>query len=295
MHNKRWLLVLILQVLPLSWAADAVGNAVAVLGTVSVVRAEDGRVEALQPNGEVYLNDVVQTGADGLAKLLLRDESILKVSPNSELAISDMIAGPGEGGRSTVDLLKGRIRSVIGNKLGANREFNVNTPVAVAGVRGTDFEVVHVLVDGQWVTGVRTFDGAVSFTAQGLLAQTSGIVVLPNQYSLATETAPPSPPKAINSSQLLLEILGVEAPTSNEQNLDLPNDERLDIEQVQALLLKLDTSVDLNIQTLITRVTTASELNKTTDNGRDVQLDVITEPLDNGAKLNFEIDIPLPN
>ena len=288
--------VFLFQLFVSVWAAEAIGNAVAVIGSVSVVRSADGTLESLTPDSEIYLNDVVQTGADGLAKLLLRDESILKVSPNSELVISEMIAGPGEGGRSTVDLLKGRIRSVIGNKLGANSEFNVNTPVAVAGVRGTDFEVVHLLVDGRWVTGVRCFDGVVAFSKSGLLSSIADILILPDQYSLATETEQPSDPQAIPTSSSLLQLLGLEDVNNGASLQDIQGDDLLDVEQVQALLLNIDPTLDINVQTLVTRLSTQLENNKGGAAGTDdVQLDAITQPLENGAKLNFEIDIPLPN
>jgi len=275
-------------------AEDVIGNAVAVLGTVSVVRASDGVEESLVANSEIYLNDTIQTGADGLAKLLLRDESILKVSPNSQLVISDMIAGPGEGGTSAVELLKGRIRSVIGNKLGANSEFTVNTPVAVAGVRGTDFEVVHLLIDGQWLSGVRTFDGVVAFNGLGDNSA-SVILVLPNQYSLASETQSASEPVNIESDASFLQLLGVNESGTSGQMFEIQTDDLLDIQQVQSLLLHLDTSVDIDIKSVITRISiTTDSVENTTNDANDVQLDVITEPVASGAELKFEIDIPLP-
>ncbi|MFT4675416.1 MAG: hypothetical protein ACI9K8_001156 [Reinekea sp.] len=191
------------------WAADSVGNAVAVIGSVSVVRSLDGVEESLFNNGAVFLNDRVLTGADGLVKLLLRDESILKISPNSEVSISAMIAGPGADGSSTVDLLKGKLRSVIGNKLGANTEFNINTPVAIAGVRGTDFEVVHLLRNGQWVTGVRCYDGAVELAVPGV-SDSIGLLILPSQYSLASLGEPPSEPQTLSESDSLSKIMGAD-------------------------------------------------------------------------------------
>jgi len=294
MKWTRWLFFIFINLYVVASAEDVIGNAVAVLGTVSVVRASDGVEESLVANSEIYLNDTIQTGADGLAKLLLRDESILKVSPNSQLVISDMIAGPGEGGTSAVELLKGRIRSVIGNKLGANSEFTVNTPVAVAGVRGTDFEVVHLLIDGQWLSGVRTFDGVVAFNGLGDNSA-SVILVLPNQYSLASETQSASEPVNIESDASFLQLLGVNESGTSGQMFEIQTDDLLDIQQVQSLLLHLDTSVDIDIKSVITRISiTTDSVENTTNDANDVQLDVITEPVASGAELKFEIDIPLP-
>jgi hypothetical protein len=276
-------------------ANETVGNAVAVIGSVTVVRAIDGTEEALSANGELFLNDVIQTGADGLVKLLLRDESILKVSPNSELLISEMIAGPGEGGRSTVDLLKGRIRSVIGNKLSSNNEFSVNTPVAVAGVRGTDFEVVHTLVDGEWVTGVRCFDGAVAFSQYGLLSSMADTLILPNQYSLASSSEAPSRPVSIDEGESLSDILGIEQEGEGGDTLELL-EQTLDIEQVQAVLLNIPTTITIDLQSILRKISEDIPPGQSVSfDDEDVQLDAITESVSDGSQLNFDIEIPLPN
>jgi hypothetical protein len=294
---KRTLLFLLFSVMP-TWlfANEAVGNAVAVIGSVTIVRADTGEENPLQRNGEIFLNDTIKTGADGLVKVLLKDESILKVSPATELQISEMIAGPGEGGRSTVELLKGRIRSVIGNKLGANSEFNVNTPVAVAGVRGTDFEVVHTLVDGEWVTGVRCFDGAVALSTVDLLSSISNTLILPNQYSLARTSALPSTPQNMPEGQSLFDVLGVEDPAGGINENGEPIDIELDIEQVQSVLLNLNANLDLNIDTILDAIPTQpGTATRREEEQVDTQLETITSPLSNEAELNFDIEIPLPN
>lgn len=273
-------------------ANEPVGHAVAVLGTVTVDRAETGERDSLPVQGALFLNDTVTTGADGLAKLLMRDDSILKVSPGSELQINAMLAGPGEGGESTVNLLKGRIRSVIGNSLGENSEFSVKTPVAVAGVRGTDFEVVHLFRNGQWVTGVRTYSGAVEFTA----GAGTGLIILPQQYSLATVNEPPSAPEAIAEDTSLYDLL---AGDGIDDNIELPDesvfesDEVLDIEEVQATLLNLNRLNISDLETLLNRQSAIQTPAPATT--EDVQVDVVNQPVTGNSSLDFTIDIPLPN
>lgn len=281
-----------------AYANDPVGNAVAVLGSVTVERALDGTQEPLLMNSELFLDDKIITGVDGLVKLLLRDESILKVSPNSELIISSMIVGPGEDGKSTVDLLKGRLRSVIGNSLGANTEFEVTTSVAVAGVRGTDFEVVHVLVDGEWVTGVRVYDGAVEF--EGIRGQGNAVIILPRQYSLANATDGPSPTSEIGADQSLLDILGIEGSEFDDllSNGDGFGD-GLDLEQVQSVLLGLNSDIEINIEDILERALPTQTIRTNqpfeNDDNDDVQLDIITDPISRESAISFEVDIPLPN
>lgn len=137
-------------------AAAAIGRVVAVSGKAEVVRSSDNSRHPLAFNDAIFLNDRIVTAAASQVKLLLNDDSILKVSPTSELLVSEQVVGPGDESRTTVNLLKGKLRSIIGKKLGANSRFEVHTDVAVAGVRGTDFEV---LAAGE--TLVRCFTGLV--------------------------------------------------------------------------------------------------------------------------------------
>ena len=271
-------------------ANDVVGNAVAVIGTVSVLRVQSGETKMLANQSELFLNDVIITGPDGLAKLLLRDETILKISPNSEVVISEMIAGPNAEGRSSIDLLKGRLRSVIGNKLGANTAFDVNTPVAVAGVRGTDFEVVHILVDGDWVSGVRCFDGSVALSTPGL--ETFGdVVILPSQYSLASNSSGPSEPIEISAESTLADVLGVSGFGG------LSDDAKLDVLEIQSFLLNINDfdvkSIEHVIQSIGLQQTKATptkvEIIKT-----EIPL-LGVDPYEKiGETLEFELDVPGP-
>jgi hypothetical protein len=137
-------------------AAESVGRVVAVSGKADVIRSSDNSRHELAFKDPIFLNDRIITAASSQVKLLLNDDSILKVSPTSELRVSEQVVGPGEESRTTVNLLKGKLRSIIGKQLGGNSRFEVHTDVAVAGVRGTDFEV---LAAGE--TLVRCFTGVV--------------------------------------------------------------------------------------------------------------------------------------
>ena len=185
---------LLCVMLMLSIGSDAnepAGSTVVVIGSVNIERL-NGALVGLQANDDIYLSERIKTGPDGLAKVLLRDDSMLKISPESDVTITDMIAGPGSDGESSVELLKGRLRSVIGNKISSGAQYTIKTPVAVAGVRGTDFEVVHMLVDGKWTSALRCFDGSVEFSSAN-----KKVLILPNNYSLVQQGGEVSQPKTI--------------------------------------------------------------------------------------------------
>ncbi len=187
---RRLLFALMLPLLgvPQLVAAEVVGQVVAVIGMVERV-GTDGVRTALQSDGDVYLGDRLLSGADGRAKLMLRDDSILKLSPSSELHISEQLIGANGESSTGLGLVKGRVRALLGRKLGAASRFEIHTPVAVAGVRGTDFEV--------WSNGrtvVRCFEGRVA--VRNLDESLAREVLLePNMFTSVSEGVEPSAPR----------------------------------------------------------------------------------------------------
>lgn len=178
-------------------AAQAVGRVVAVSGEASVIRSSDSSRHALGFKDPIFLNDRILTATASQVKLLLNDDSILKVSPTSELLISESLLGPGEQSRTTVNLLKGKLRSLVGKQLGANSRFEVHTDVAVAGVRGTDFEV---LAAGESL--VRTFSGVVEVgNIDPKIPQT--VLLTANMFTRVVMGQPPTPPAYIAPGERL--------------------------------------------------------------------------------------------
>lgn len=86
----------------------------------------------------------VRTGADGFATVLFKDGSQVKVSERSSILVSHVTTGEKE--RSAIVLFCGRLWSKIAKHNG-EAAFDVATPNAVAGVRGTEF-VTTVADDG---------------------------------------------------------------------------------------------------------------------------------------------------
>jgi len=186
-------------------AAQAVGRVVAVSGEASVIRSSDSSRHALAFKDPIFLNDRILTATASQVKLLLNDDSILKVSPTSELLISESLLGPGEQSRTTVNLLKGKLRSLVGKQLGANSRFEVYTDVAVAGVRGTDFEV---LAAGESL--VRTFSGVVEVgNIDPKIPQT--VLLTANMFTRVVMGQPPTPPAYIAPGESLRGKLSQEA------------------------------------------------------------------------------------
>ncbi len=101
----------------------------------------------------VHWNDEVKTGAQGLARIVLDDGSILTVSNNSSMHIQK------DPGGTRVHLASGQMRAQVA-KQGAGRTFELRTGTAVCGVLGTDFEAES----SDQFTQVRVHEGQVKMT-----------------------------------------------------------------------------------------------------------------------------------
>jgi FecR protein len=125
--------------LNLAHAEEQVGVAVTVRNDVtgklqsSVVRVSDG--------SSVYGREVVKTSADSSAKLVLKDNTNLNVGPNSSVSLDNFVfAGNSDYKQAGFNLAKGAFRFTSGAS--DKRSYDLKTPVATIGVRGTDFVVI---------------------------------------------------------------------------------------------------------------------------------------------------------
>jgi Tfp pilus assembly protein FimT len=123
-----------------SWchaAEEPLGSFSAVSGSVAIQRSHAEAWIPAQVNMSVYFGDTVRSGPGGEGEIVFNDESLLKINPNSKLAINTIIS-PVEK-KNSVLLFFGRIWSKISRTALNRKSFEVQTPTAVCGVRGTDF------------------------------------------------------------------------------------------------------------------------------------------------------------
>lgn len=121
--------------------AAHVGVFTAVKAPVAVLRGDE--TISARVGDELRLGDCVQTGVGGRAKILFQDEVLLLVTENTAVAITKHLFDTKRSWRDSVfDLRKGMIRSTL-EKYSPDSAFIVNSPNAIAGVKGTDFLVRH--------------------------------------------------------------------------------------------------------------------------------------------------------
>lgn len=148
-HMDHWrrsarmpVLCAMLALAPLAAHAAAVGQIAAVEG-----QAEVGRGGSTVPAAigyEIELGDELRTG-DGRMRILFRDDSVLSLSEDTNLVVDEQVFNPEAGNFSSViRLLGGRIRAAVSEYYGEpGAAYEVETPTAVAGVRGTTFTVAY--------------------------------------------------------------------------------------------------------------------------------------------------------
>ena len=118
-----------------------VGNIKTLKGKASIIR--NSNALAAKIGSELYANDSLKTGADGSLSIVFKDDTLISIGPDSELAINEFHFSPAEGQLSIVTrLLKGTSAYVSGiiGKL-SPQSVRFETPVANIGIRGTKFAV----------------------------------------------------------------------------------------------------------------------------------------------------------
>jgi hypothetical protein len=209
MNALRAVLLLGLTLVPAA-AHAAAGQVLFALGRVEIDRG--GQPLVAQRGTAVEVGDTIRTGPTGLAQVRLKDGSLLSLRYGSTMKVEEFslpaaapqpAATPAAGGRSVLRLLRGAFRTVTGLiGKGANDAYQVITPVATIGIRGTDYSAAYCSGD----CGT-TPDGLYVGVSNGQveLNNSAGDLVLSNdQYGYVKDNASPpdrelAPPEVLEA------------------------------------------------------------------------------------------------
>ncbi|MES2069184.1 MAG: FecR domain-containing protein [Pseudomonadota bacterium] len=115
---------------------------VAALAGQSTVRNADGTESTLQIGATLTEGSQVSTGKNGFLSLVLPDNSRISLPSNSQVRLSKLRQAKYTGSpRTELSLMQGRVESTVTPLEASKGRFEVRTPLAVAGVRGTHFRV----------------------------------------------------------------------------------------------------------------------------------------------------------
>ena len=140
--ERRWcraavMLAALLACTPWAAAKDRIGTTVFARGAVTASLERDIRL--IGHGTPVYEQDVLTAGERSFAIVELNDGTRLTLRPNTVFRFDEF--ADGEGGESVrLNLFKGGLRTVTGAVAErAPDAFELRTPVATVGIRGTDF------------------------------------------------------------------------------------------------------------------------------------------------------------
>jgi hypothetical protein len=119
--------------------ADSIGDVVSVVPAANYRRG--GAVRELQLNDLVEQNDRVITAGDGSAYIHFIDDTVLTVGANSEVVLDKFVFDGDKAKTATVQLVRGTLRFVTG--ISDHRVYQIQTPVATIGVRGTTIDTSY--------------------------------------------------------------------------------------------------------------------------------------------------------
>ncbi len=146
-------------ILPLS-AAETDAEAGKTLLTKGAVTSDrvTGRV-TLKRRSLIFEKDEIRVGNDGRAQFRMSDTAIISLQENSILQIKEYKYKEGSKTNSALlELIQGGLRTITG-AIGKNNKkaYELRTPLATIGIRGTDYEV-EIVTNGMYVA---VWDGVI--------------------------------------------------------------------------------------------------------------------------------------
>jgi hypothetical protein len=181
-----------LLLLRLPAAAQEVGTVAELDGTVDVGRNGEWTPAAI--GAPIEQGDQLRTGKRGRLKIVFQDDSVLSVSEQSLVVVNEQVFDSATSKtRSYFDLLRGKLNSIVSDYYGRpGTSYEVKTPTAVAGVRGTEFSVSYDPDDA--VTEVLGFSGQVQ--VHSLLDPSGpGVIITANETTTVARGQLPTTPR----------------------------------------------------------------------------------------------------
>ncbi|MEE8574459.1 MAG: FecR domain-containing protein, partial [Thermodesulfobacteriota bacterium] len=128
-------------------SASVAGTITATQGRVDLLKPGEFRASPVKLGQEVEIGDVVRTKADSKTEITFVDNSIMRLAPKTRLKIEEYLFDGQNRESGVIKLFRGKARAIVSKPKGRAKigKFQIHTPTAVIGVRGTDFYVFHMM------------------------------------------------------------------------------------------------------------------------------------------------------
>lgn len=206
LRSGFWFVALLVFSARTLWAQE-VGTIASLEGQAEIGR--DGGWQAATVGAAIHEHDELRTGTPGRLRIVFQDDSVVTVSDNSHLVIDEQVFVPERGAaRSLLNLVRGKLSSVVGEYYhGTANKYEVKTPTAVCGVRGTEF-VVKYNIDTD-VTEVVGLSGQVE--VHSLFDPTGpGVLITMREATTIPRGQLPSPPRRVEDVTFRQRLEGIQ-------------------------------------------------------------------------------------
>jgi hypothetical protein len=134
------------------------------LTRASVTSKRASGIVTLKRRSAIFEKDEIRVGKDGRAQFRMIDQALISVQENSVLQIQNyQYQSGGKNNSALLELLSGGLRTITGAiGKGNKKAYELRTPLATIGIRGTDYEV-EIVPSGMYVA---VWDGIIHLRAR---------------------------------------------------------------------------------------------------------------------------------
>ena len=114
---------------------EPIGNVATLSGSASVTRSNE--TTPLKPRDDIYLNDIVQTGANSALGITFIDATTFNLKANTQITIDNYVyQDGGKQNAGVFDVAKGTA-AFVAAAVAKTGDMKITTPTATLGIRGT--------------------------------------------------------------------------------------------------------------------------------------------------------------
>jgi len=175
--------------------ADVIGKISATEGRVDLLKSGGDTASEVRVGDCVSSGDILRTKSGSKAEIAFTDTSVVRLSENTRLEITDYGFGPG-GKRADAALFldRGKIRAILSRS--AEGSFVINTPNAAGAVKGTDIVAIYQRSS----TSIAALNGKV--LVSGMSPSGKPVELTSGQTSVISGETAPSAPRILLSMEI---------------------------------------------------------------------------------------------
>ncbi|MBI3756090.1 MAG: FecR domain-containing protein, partial [Deltaproteobacteria bacterium] len=176
-----------------------IGAIVAWTGDVYVYHEDEAQGTKVKDMEGIYPRDTIVTVVKSRAKIVMKDDSILSLGESARMVVRDYSLAEANDKRVSVfKIFSGNVRTVVGRIFrGSESRFQMETPTAVARIKGTDF----IVSSNERESEIAAISGEVG--ARNISPSISGEVILkPGLATKVQEGRAPAEPYDISARRL---------------------------------------------------------------------------------------------